>query len=230
MVTDAKVSPTRRQRCGNAPVIDLCRRSPNKTEAHVKTAAATTAFRPGPGASDGVLVDTEWLHAHLSDPHVRVVEVDVSAAAYDDWHIDGAVLWNIYADLKDADYRTVDIAALERLVARSGIGPDTTVIFYGYAPALGMWLMKLYGHPDARILDCSRDTWRAQGHPWSTAASQPPAGGYRLGGEDRRIRADRAVVRDAISQPGTSLVDVRTAAEFRGDCFWPSGGMEPGGR
>jgi thiosulfate/3-mercaptopyruvate sulfurtransferase len=29
---------------------------------------------------------------------VRVVEVDVSTAAYDDWHIDGAVLWNIYAD------------------------------------------------------------------------------------------------------------------------------------
>ena len=82
-----------------------------------------------------------------ADPHVRVVEVDVSPAAYDDWHIDGAVLWNVYADLKDADYRLVDTAALERLVARSGIGPDSTVVFYGYAPALGLWLMKLYGHP-----------------------------------------------------------------------------------
>jgi thiosulfate/3-mercaptopyruvate sulfurtransferase len=25
-------------------------------------------------------------------------------------------------------------------------------------------------------------------------------------------------------------VDVRSAAEYRGECFWPSGGMEPGGR
>ena len=121
----------------------------------MKTTAATTAFRPGPGTSDRVLVDPEWLQAHLSDPHVRVVEVDVSAAAYDDWHIDGAVLWNIYADLKDADYRLAGTAALERLVTRSGIGPDSTVVFYGYAPALGLWLMKLYGHPDVRILDCS---------------------------------------------------------------------------
>jgi thiosulfate/3-mercaptopyruvate sulfurtransferase len=37
-------------------------------------------------------------------------------------------------------------------------------------------------------------------------------------------------VHDAIGRPGTTLVDVRSAAEYRGDCFWPSGGMEPGGR
>jgi thiosulfate/3-mercaptopyruvate sulfurtransferase len=194
----------------------------------MKTATENSASSPGPG--DGVLVDPDWLAAHLYDADVRVVEVDVSRVAHDDWHIDGAVLWSVYTDLKDADYHTVDAAALERLLARSGIGPDSTVIFYGYAPALGMWLMKLYGHPDARILDCSRDTWRAQGRPWTTDVSEPVARGYQLGAEDGRIRANRAVVRDAISQPGTTLVDVRAAAEFRGDCFWPSGGMEPRGR
>ena len=145
---------------------------------------ATDASTPRPGTSDGVLVDPGWLHAHLSDPRVRVVEVDVSAAAYNDWHVDGAVLWNVYADLKDADYRLAGAAALEQLVARSGIGPDSTVVFYGYAPALGLWLMTLYGHPDVRILDCSRDTWRAGGHPCSTATSEPPPGGFRLGGEE----------------------------------------------
>ena len=194
----------------------------------MKTATQKAASRPGLG--DGVLVDPDWLAGHLDDAGIRVVEVDVSPAAYDNWHIDGAVLWNIYADLKDADYGTVDAAAVERLVARSWIGPDSTVVFYGYAPALGLWLMKLYGHPDVRILDCSRDTWRAGGYPWSTAASEPPAARYSLGDQDRRLRADRAAVHDAIGQPGTTLVDVRSAAEYRGDCFWPSGGMEPGGR
>jgi thiosulfate/3-mercaptopyruvate sulfurtransferase len=177
-----------------------------------------------------VLVDPGWLAGHLNDADLRVVEVDVGPAAYDDWHIDGAVLWNVYTDLKDAGYRTVGAAALERLVAGSGIRPDSTVVFYGCAPAVGLWLMKLYGHSDVRILDCSRETWRAGGHPWSTAASEPPAARYRLGGEDRRIRADRAAVQAAVGRPGTTLVDVRSAAEYRGDCFWPSGGMEPGGR
>jgi thiosulfate/3-mercaptopyruvate sulfurtransferase len=58
----------------------------------------------------------------------------------------------------------------------------------------------------------------------------PPAGCYRLAHEDRRIRADRTAVQDAVGRPGTTLVDVRSAAEYLGDCFWPSGGMEPGGR
>src|ERR1700760_3466885 len=108
----------------------------------MKTVSATTASSQAgaPGISDEVLVDPEWLQAHLPDPRVRVIEVDVSTAAYDDWHIDGAVLWNIYADLKDADYRLVGTAALERLISRSGIGPDSTVVFYGYGPALGFWL------------------------------------------------------------------------------------------
>jgi thiosulfate/3-mercaptopyruvate sulfurtransferase len=179
------------------------------------------------------LADPDWLAAHLGDDDLRVVEVDVSPAAYNEWHIDGAVLWNVYADVKDADYRTVGSDAVERLIARSGIGPDTTVVCYGYAPALGLWLMKLYGHCDVRILDCSRDTWRAQGRPWSTTATQSPAGGDSLGSLgslDDRIRADRAAVLAAIGQPGSTVVDVRSAAEYRGDCFWPSGGMEPGGR
>jgi thiosulfate/3-mercaptopyruvate sulfurtransferase len=176
------------------------------------------------------LVDAGWLHAHLADPRVRVVEVDVSRAAYDTWHIDGAVLWNIYTDLKDADYRLAEPAVLERLIARSGIGPDSTVVCYGYAPAVGVWLMQLYGHLDVRILDCSRDTWRAGGHPWSTAASEPAAGGFRLDGAQAHVRADRAAVYDAIGRPGITLLDVRSAAEYRGECFWPSGGMEPGGR
>jgi thiosulfate/3-mercaptopyruvate sulfurtransferase len=196
----------------------------------MKTATLQAVSGPGPGPGDGMLVDPDWLAGHLDDPGLRVVEADVSRAAYDDWHIDGAVLWNVYADVKDADYRTVSTAALERLAARSGIGPDSTVVFYGYAPALGLWLMKLHGHADVRILDCSRDTWRARGYPWSTAASEAPAEDYRLGSEDAGIRADRMAVRDAIGQPDTTLVDVRSAAEYRGDCFWPSGGKEPGGR
>ena len=194
------------------------------------TAAQETASMPGPGLGDGMLVDPGWLAGHLHDADLRVVEVDVSRAAYDNWHIDGAALWNVYSDLKDSDYRTVGTDALERIMEHSGIGPDSTVVFYGYAPALGLWLLKLYGHRDVRILDCSRDTWRAEGLPWSTAASEPAADGYRLGAEDHRLRADRATVQDATDRPGTTLVDVRSAAEYRGDCFWPSGGMEQGGR
>jgi len=177
-----------------------------------------------------VLVDAAWLDAHLRDPAVRVVEVDVSRRAHDEWHVDGAVLWDVYRDLKDADYQLIDTVATEKLLARSGIGPGFTVVFYGYAPALGFWLTKLYGHQDARILDCSRDAWRDEGHPVSSQPSQPATVGYVLPGPDPRLRAGHAEVRDAIGRPGRTLLDVRSWDEYRGERFWPSGGLEPGGR
>ena len=185
---------------------------------------------PEPAVRDAVLVDPGWLQARLRDPSVRVVEVDVSRRAYDEWHIDGAVLWNVYADLKDADYRLADDATLQQLFARSGIRSDSTVVFYGYAPALGFWLMKLYGHADVRILDCSRDTWQGEDRPRSATAAEPVASGYTVSGQDGRLRADHAAVRDGIADPGVRILDVRTAAEYCGERFWPSGGMEPGGR
>jgi thiosulfate/3-mercaptopyruvate sulfurtransferase len=194
------------------------------------TAPAKMASGPGPGTGGGVLVSPAWLAGQLGNPRVRLVEVDVSPAAYHDGHINGAVLWNVYADLKDPGYRLAGTAALRRLVARSGIHADSTVVFYGYAAALGLWLMKLYGLPDVRILDCSRDNWRAEGRPWTTAVSEPAEGSFLPGPQDPRLRADQAAVLAAIGRAGAALVDVRSAAEYRGECFWPSGGMEPGGR
>jgi thiosulfate/3-mercaptopyruvate sulfurtransferase len=180
--------------------------------------------------NEDVLVDPAWLERHHNDPDLRVVEVDVSPAAYDDGHIDGAVLWNVYRDLKDTNYQLVDKTAIQRLVERSGIGPSSKVVFYGYAPAIGFWLMKLYGHPNVGILDCSREAWRGQGRPWTTAATTTVATRYALGDERDRIRADHARVEHAIDDPTCALIDVRSDAEYRGERFWPSGGLEPGGR
>ena len=180
--------------------------------------------------ASGVLAEPQWLQAHLDDPAVQVVEIDVSRATHDEGHITGAVLWNIYTDLKDADYRLADSGAVKELFARSGIRPDSTVVFYGYAPAMGFWLARLYGHADARILDCSREAWREEGRPWTSSAAESARTGYPLDGQDEQLRASQAAVAGAIGDPGTTLVDVRSGAEYRGERFWPSGGMEPGGR
>jgi thiosulfate/3-mercaptopyruvate sulfurtransferase len=176
------------------------------------------------------LVEPEWLAAHVYDPDVRVVEVDVSSSAYDEWHIDGAVLWNIYSDLKDSDYRLVGTARLEAVLGRSGITPRSTVVFYGYAPAFGFWLLKALGHPDARILNCSRDTWRSGGHPWTIVRRNTAEQFYPVSDANRQLRSTRSDVEAAICRPGTTLLDVRSTAEYQGERFWPSGGTEPGGR
>src|SRR5712691_3476512 len=103
------------------------RHAPCLWRPQMKTRSALTEPAQPPAADDGVLVDAGWLDAHLHDPAVRVVEVDVSRRAHDEWHIDGAVLWDIYRDLKDADYQLIGTAATERLLVRSGIGPGSTI-------------------------------------------------------------------------------------------------------
>jgi thiosulfate/3-mercaptopyruvate sulfurtransferase len=176
------------------------------------------------------LVSPEWLAEHLDDPHVQVVEVDVSPFAHQEGHIPGSVLWNIYADLKDGQYRLRDRAELEALVQRSGITADTTVVFYGYGPALGLWLLTWLGHPAVALLDLGRDAWRDQGRPWTDQATERAPSAYRLGSPDADVRATYAQVQAAVASPGTTIVDVRTTDEYDGGRFWPSGGMEEGGR
>jgi len=154
----------------------------------------------------------------------------VSPANHQAGHIPGAVLWNVYSDLKDVDYRLVDPSRLQTLLERSGIRPDTMVVFYGYAPAMGMWLLDHLRHRDARVLDASREAWQAAGRPWTDAATMPMPTRYPLGCANARVRAARTEVEAAIGRDGCTIVDTRTEAEYDGERFWPSGGSEPGGR
>jgi thiosulfate/3-mercaptopyruvate sulfurtransferase len=177
-----------------------------------------------------VIVDAAWVAAHLTDPDVRLVELDVSRAAYDAGHVPGAVLWNAYTDLRDPGYRPLGRAELERLLSRSGIAPDSTVVFYGYGAALGLWLMKAHGHSDVRMLSGSREQWTQAGGEWSTDVPEPIESAYALQEAKADTLASRAAAQAAIGAPGQVLLDVRSGAEYSGERFWPSGATADAGR
>lgn len=176
------------------------------------------------------LVDADWLEANLNDRSVRVIEVDVNANAFDAGHIAGAVLWNPYSDFKGRDYLPVSDEALGELVGRSGITPLSTVVFYGYAPALAFWVMKLHRHGDVRILDLSRTVWRDEGRPRTDAIEEVSTTTYPLPEADVRMQATMDDVLKAIGQDRTTILDMRSPGEYRGERFWPSGTPEPTGR
>ena len=119
-------------------------------------------------ATENALVDSDWALAHLDDPNVRFVEVDVDTTAYEQSHIPGAVGWNWTSQLSDGIRR--DIAGREdfgKLLSDSGIGPDTTIVLYGdnnnWFAAWAYWQLKLYGHHDVRILNGGRKYWLDNG-------------------------------------------------------------------
>ena len=178
----------------------------------------------------GSIVDVDWIAAHVGEPGVRLVEVDVSRAAYDDGHIPGAVLWNAYADLRDSHYQPVGFAELEGLLSRSGIAPETCVVTYGYSAPLGFWLLRAHGHEDVRMLMGPREQWATMGHEWSTKApaaaetSHPP----EIANDD--LLASREAVQSAIDDPAQLVLDVRAEGEYTGELFWPSGATDDVGR
>jgi thiosulfate/3-mercaptopyruvate sulfurtransferase len=183
----------------------------------------TAAFTPP-------LIDPGWIAEHLQDDSVRLIEVDVAPNAYCEGHIPGAVLWNIYADLRRSDYKPIDTPGLERVLSRSGITPATTVVFYGYGAHLGYWLLESHGHRDVRVLDGPREQWLQAGGGWSVDQPEPAATSYALAPADERLHASLETVRAAIGQQGTTLLDVRSQQEYAGERFWPSGATEGAGR
>src|SRR5262249_36923354 len=123
--------------------------------------STTTTFD---AARTDVRVDPEWIADPLEDGDLRLVEVDVSPAAYDAGHIPGAVLWNAYTDLRRPDYTPITSAEVAALLSRSGIGQSTTIVLYGYGAYLGFWLMKRIGHERVLLMDGARERWEQAGH------------------------------------------------------------------
>jgi thiosulfate/3-mercaptopyruvate sulfurtransferase len=177
------------------------------------------------------LVDAAWAPAHLTDPGVRFVEVDVDTTAYEQSHIPGAVAWNWTSQLSDGVRR--DIASREdfsELLQCSGIGPDTTVVLYGdnnnWFAAWAYWQLQLYGHKDVRILDGGRKFWLDQGLPLSVDVPSYDRTDYALPEPDFALRAFRDDILPRLGDPELALVDVRSPAEFNGEIIAPPGMSE----
>lgn len=169
------------------------------------------------------LVDTAWVADHLDDPKVRIAECDEDILLYDQGHIPGAVKIDWVSELNDPIVRDyLDRERFEQLMVSKGISNDTTVVFYGdkhnWWATYALWVFKLFGHPDVRIMNGGRAKWIAEGRPLTrTVPSYPPGEYHAPERNDAAIRAFRDQVLAHIRQPGTALVDVRSPQEYTGE-------------
>jgi thiosulfate/3-mercaptopyruvate sulfurtransferase len=173
-------------------------------------------------ANPDVLVSTDWVAAHLDDPNVRIIESNEDPLLYPSNHISGAVQVDWTRDLNDPlrrDY--LNKGGFEALMARIGVTPGTTVVFYGdrnnWWATYAFWVFQLFGHTDAKIMDGGRAKWEKEGRPMTREVPTYPDTRYTAPERnDTLYRAFRDQVMAHLegSQP---LVDVRSPAEFSGE-------------
>ena len=170
-----------------------------------------------------VLVDADWVEAHLDDPNVVLVEVDEDTTAYDKGHIRGAVKLHWKQDLQDPVRRDFE-QGFEQLLSSRGIGTDDTIVLYGgnnnWFAAHAYWYFTLYGHQAVKLLDGGRKRWELDSRELVDDAVERPATTYTASDPDLSIRAFRDEVVDAIGSK--NLVDVRSPDEYAGRLLAPA--------
>lgn len=173
------------------------------------------------------LVDADWVQAHLNDPKVRLIEVDVDTKGYDQGHIPGAVGFNWKKELQDQVVRApIDKEQLESLLSSAGVNNDTTIVVYGdnnnWFAAWALWIFKYYGHQDVRILDGGRAKWLADKREITSEVPEYTATNYHASEPDSSIRVFRDQVLKELGSSNLALVDVRSPGEFSGELLAPA--------
>jgi thiosulfate/3-mercaptopyruvate sulfurtransferase len=167
-----------------------------------------------------VLVSTEWLAANKDLPGLVVVESDEDVLLYETGHIPGSVKIDWHTDLNDPVTRDyVDGEGFAKLLSRSGISRESTVVIYGdksnWWASYALWVFKLFGHEDVRLLDGGRDAWAAEGRELTRETTAVSPSDYPVvQRDDSKIRAFRD---DVLRHFGNPLIDVRSAVEYSGE-------------
>ncbi|HWD20179.1 MAG TPA: sulfurtransferase [Verrucomicrobiae bacterium] len=173
------------------------------------------------------LVDVAWAKAHLEDPKVKFVEIDVDTSSYDSGHIPGAVAFNWRTELQNQVSRDIiSKEAFEKLLGAAGISNDTEVILYGdnnnWFAAYGFWLFKLYGHDKVRLLNGGRIKWLNENDaPLTKEPAKVKPATYEVKSVHNEFRALLPEVLEASSKKNRNLVDVRSGDEFTGKIIAP---------
>ena len=173
------------------------------------------------------LVDADWVEAHLKDPKVRLIEVDVDTSAYEQGHIPGAVGFNWQKELQDQIVRApLDTEHLDALLSRAGVSKDTTIVLYGdnnnWFATWALWIFKYYGHPDVRLLDGGRVKWLADKREITTEVPSYEQTTYKAEAPRKEIRIFRDEVLGELGHNNVALVDVRSPGEYSGELLAPA--------
>ncbi len=195
------------------------------------------------------LVSTEWLSAHLDDPKVRILDpstllpprpdlsrYDVVPARedFEKGHIPHAVFVDIEHELSTPDpqlhFMLPDARTFADAMSRYGVSDDSFVVTYSttshwWATRL-WWMLRVFGHEQAAVLDGGFQKWQAEGRAIETGPAQArPAGRFSEREPNLQMVATRDDVLAAINAADTCTINALRPEQHAG-----TGGVNYGRR
>jgi thiosulfate/3-mercaptopyruvate sulfurtransferase len=134
-------------------------------------------------AKPELVVSTQWLADHLSDPHLVLVHIGHDESDYREAHIPGAryLAMDKFTDHNPPGTELLPPDQLKKNLEDIGIGDDSRVVYY--APDWDPMATRLFftldylGHGDqAALLDGGLDQWMREKRPISTQVATVPRG------------------------------------------------------
>jgi len=181
--------------------------------------------RIGLVSSFGPLVSADWLHDHLADADLRVIDLRwyldgrSGREAYLAGHLPGAVFVDLDRDITGAAgpgrHPIPRREQFEEAMRAAGVEPDSRVVVYddqgGFTAARLWWLLRFFGHHAVAVLDGGLLAWQG---PLDREPAGPARGGFRASAPDRSMVVDRDQVRAADE---AAIFDARAPERFRGE-------------
>ena len=189
------------------------------------------------------LVTTAWLADHLADSDLVLFDTTKylpnepkdGRAEFALAHIPGARFFDI-DDIADAEtelpHMVPTAGRFARKLGELGVSNATMVVFYdqkGLASAArGWWMMGLFGHHRAAVLDGGLPKWRAEGRATDAGAPTPATQAtFRPNWRPTKVRGIGDMLANVASRQELVL-DARAAGRFTGAVPEPRAGMRSG--
>jgi thiosulfate/3-mercaptopyruvate sulfurtransferase len=184
--------------------------------------AATTNLRAVQGPAN-MLVQTNWLAAHLTDKNLVILHVGANRSAYDTGHIPGArflALNEIAVNRNGIPYHLPEAKELKATFERLGIGDNSHVVLYG--DMLNIFALRAYiefdylGHGNnVSLLDGGLEKWSKEYATVRTSSGNITPGILTIH-PNASVLIELAEVRRIAADKSIHLVDARPLADYLG--------------
>jgi thiosulfate/3-mercaptopyruvate sulfurtransferase len=188
--------------------------------------------------ASALLVEPDWLHEHLKEPKVRILDCTTHMIAqpvgpsriksglpdFNSGHIPGALHVDMVDDLSDPKgvfpYTMPSAKQFESVMQRLGIHETDHVVLYGDSAMMTItraWLVFVVnGHPNTSILNGNLATWRQAGFPVSSEVLRYPKSNYRGKHRLEQHITNLVKVRQAMTDRSHTLINALNPEQFTG--------------